>query len=56
MKTQVLTKSAHIHSEPVSKKDEESLTAGKTTVTILLAFVFLAIVMGLSYLFTTGTK
>ncbi len=63
MKTEVLTKSAHLHPKPVSEKpkpvsekDKESLTTGKATVTVLLAFLFLAVVIGLSYLFIAGAQ
>ncbi len=57
MKTKVLR---HPSSRPLAghavEDDSDTLTAKKTTITIVMAIAFLALVMTLSYLFITGTK
>ncbi len=54
MKTEVLT---HANNHAATHgSNEETLFAGKTAVTILLAIGFLGLVMFLSYVFIAGTR
>ena len=56
MKTEVLTHANHHAVTHGGNEETETLFAGKTAVTILLAIGFLGLVMFLSYVFIAGTR
>ena len=56
MKTEVLTHARHHAAKHAGNEETETLFAGKTAVTILLAIGFLGLVMFLSYVFISGTR